>query len=116
MINDLFIYLKPLLLTILFEGIVAYLLGFRNKKSQLLIMLVNIITNPILVTISLFLMYYLDIDKALWIIYGILEPIVIYVEYLLFKKYLNEKYNYILLSFVLNVSSIIGGLICQRIF
>ena len=104
-------FLKPLLLTILLECIVAFILGLRNK-DLILVVMVNIITNPPLVYICLALMYYLGVDKAYLITYLILEPIVIIVEWLIYRQYLNKKTNYLLLSIILNVVSIIGGLIC----
>lgn len=105
------IYLKPLILTIIFECIAGFLLGLRNKDIVLVIM-VNIITNPLLVYICVTLMYYLGIDKAYLITYLLLEPIVIVVEWLIYRQYLSKKMNYLLLSVILNIVSIIGGLIC----
>ena len=113
--NDLVLYLKPLILTVLFEGIAACLMGLRTKKELLLTVLANIITNPLLVYFSLLLMYHMGIEKGRLITYLILELLVILVEYLIYRNHLPGKRNCLLLSFVLNIVSIIGGLICQRI-
>jgi len=113
--DELSVYLKPLILTIIFEGIGAYILGLKTKKELLFTVLVNIITNPPLVCFSLFLMYYFGIEKGTIITYAILEPLVVYVEYLLYKNYLSAK-NSFMLSLTLNLFSVIGGLLCQKIF
>ncbi|MBR5341811.1 MAG: hypothetical protein IK151_07805 [Erysipelotrichaceae bacterium] len=113
--SELTVYLKPLILTIIFEGIGAYILGLRTRKELLFTVLVNIITNPPLVCFSLFLMYHLGIEKGTIITYAVLEPLVVYVEYLLYKNYLSVK-NSFALSLTLNIISVIGGLLCQKIF
>lgn len=114
--NELLVYLKALSLTILFELIAAIIIfKIKNIKDLLVIVLVNIITNPLLVYFSLILMYYLSIETGRIITYLLLEPLVIICEYLLFKKFLNIKLNYLSLAIVLNIISIIGGIICQRI-
>ena len=112
--TELMIYLKPLLLTIFFEMIAAYILGLRTKKELFLTVLVNIITNPLLVYFSLILMYHLGIKTGTILTYSALEPLVIYVEYLIYKSCLSGR-NCLFLSIVLNLVSIIGGLLCQRI-
>ena len=112
--NGLMVYLKQLLLTILFEMIAAYIMGLRTKKELLLTILVNIITNPLLVYFSLILMYHLGIKTGTILTYAILEPLVIYVEYLIYISCLSDR-NCLFLSIVLNIVSIIGGLLCQRI-
>lgn len=114
--SDLYLFLKPLILTLLFEELGAVLLfGIRNKKDLLLIMLTNIITNPLLVYFSLMLMYYLGIDTGTILTYLVLEPIVVLVEYLIYKKYLAGRKDYLIVSFVLNLISITGGIVCQKI-
>ena len=111
--RDLSLFLKPLFLTLLFECAAAYLFGVRNRKDQLLVILVNIVTNPVLVLFCLLLMYYLNIGKAYLITYLILEPIVVYVEYRFYQKYLQTRKDPLLLSVLLNVISILGGIICH---
>ena len=111
--DELRMFIKPLFLTLLFECTAAFLLGIRNRKDQLLIILVNIITNPVLVLFSLLLMYHLGIGKAYLITYLIMEPIVVYVEYRFYREYLQTKKDPLLLSVLLNVISIIGGIICH---
>ena len=112
--NELMTYLKPLLLTILFEMAAAYVLGLRTKKELLLTVLVNIVTNPLLVYFSLILMYHLGIKTGTILTYVLLEPLVVYVEYRIYQNCISGR-NCMLLSLILNLVSILGGLLCQRI-
>lgn len=107
-----FILIKCLLLTIIIELIVALILGIRDKKDILNVILVNVITNPIVVMSQILL--YLRFGYTIEIIgVIILEILVVPVEGLIYKKVLNyRKINPILLSLILNASSlIIGGFI-----
>ena len=113
--NDLVYYLKPLFLTILFEGIAAFLMGYRTLSQQLRILFINAVTNPVLVYFSLLLMYHLGIGKATYLIYLLLEPLVILAEYLYYRRAFSGK-NCFLLSVTLNLISILGGLLCQKLF
>lgn len=111
--DDLMVFLKPLFLTLLFECTAAYLYGIKKKKDLFLIVLVNIVTNPLLVLFSLFLMYHLSIGKAYLITYLILEPIVVYAEYRFFSSFLESEKDPFRLSVLLNVVSVLGGIVCQ---
>lgn len=113
--NELVYYLKPLFLTILFEGAAAWILGYRTLSQQLRILFINAVTNPVLVYFSLLLMYHLGIGKATCLIYLLLEPMVILIEYLYYRKVFPGK-NRFLLSVTLNLISILGGLLCQKLF
>ena len=113
--NDLSLFLRPLLLTLVLECGFAYILGLR-KKELLLTALINLITNPILVYFSLLLMYHIGIEIGQIITYLLLEPLVVISEYLLYRKYLLVKRNCLLLSVILNLISVLGGLLWQRVF
>ena len=113
--DDVLLFLKPLLLTIIFEGIAAYIMGLRSLKELILTALVNIITNPMLVYVSLFLMYHLGIQTGTVLTYLVLEPLVIFIEYLIYRSCLKKR-NCLLLSFILNIVSILGGLLWQMLF
>ena len=112
--DELYVYLKPLVLTILFEGTAAYILGLKSPKQQLLVMLVNVMTNPLLVCSSLFLIYHLGIAKGTVLTYAILEPVVVAAEYLVYRSCLEGR-NCFVLSLLLNAISVIGGILCQGI-
>lgn len=113
--TDLSLFIKPLLLTIILEGVVAYIMGLRSSKEQILVALVNIITNPLLVYVSLFLMYHEGIQTGRVLTYLVLEPLVILVEYLIYRSCLKNR-NCFVLSLILNIISIIGGLLWQMLF
>ncbi len=114
MMDELRVFIKPLLLTIVFEMIAAHFLGLRSRKELLLTALVNVITNPLLVYFSLLLMYHLGRKTGMILTYVLLEPLVIYAEYQIYRNCLSDR-NCLFLSFVLNIVSILGGLLCQRI-
>ena len=111
--SEFSIFVKPLLLTILFETGAALCFGMRDKKDLLLVILVNLLTNPPLVLLSNFLMYYLGIGRGQLITYLILEVLVVYIEYRIYKACLLSEFDPFKLSLILNGISILGGLLCQ---
>ena len=111
--SELSIFVKPLLLTLFFEVGTAWCLGMRNRKDLLLVVLVNILTNPPLVLLSNFLMYYLGIGRGQLFTYLILEVLVVYIEYRIYKACLLFEFDPFKLSLILNGISILGGLLCQ---
>ncbi len=113
--NDIALFIKPLLLTIILEGIASYIMGLRSLKEQILVALVNIITNPLLVYVSLFLMYHKGIQTGTVLTYLVLEPLVIFAEYLIYRSCLKNR-NCFTLSLTLNFISIIGGLLWQMLY
>ena len=112
--DELVLYLKPLLLTVLFEGIAACVMGYRSVREQLYILFINAVTNPLLVYFSFLLMYHIGIENSTLIIYLLLEPLVILTEYLYYRKVFPGR-NCFLLSLILNLISIVGGVLCQRV-
>jgi hypothetical protein len=103
-------YLIPLILTIIIETFVVYMLGFRSKKFLWSVVMVNVITNPALnfllsQTVDLYLSFGMN-----YIL--ILEAIVVVVEYLILKTlFRQEKIPFFQLSFVMNGSSFLLGLL-----
>ena len=103
-----------LLLTIVVEIIFAYLLKVRNKKDFVNIILVNVVTNPIVVIIPIFINFNFG-SLYYYISLVILEILAIIVEGLLYKMFLNyNKINPFLLSIILNILSYISGEIFWR--
>ncbi|HEY5561670.1 MAG TPA: hypothetical protein VIK72_07935 [Clostridiaceae bacterium] len=102
-------FIKALVSTEVIEIIVAFLLGYRGKKFYTILILINIITNPMLNCIVLVL-YYFSIDE--FFIVPVLELLVVIVEWRLFiyalKK--NEK-SYLLLCIIINLSSYLIGVL-----
>ena len=104
------LYLIPLILTIIIELSVAYLLGFRGKNLFLALLVINIITNP-----ALNLVVSQTVD--LWIRFGVsyilvLEAVVVVAEYLMLKfTFKNSKEPFFKLSFVMNATSFLIGIL-----
>lgn len=113
------LYLKVLIVcllsTIIVEVIVSLLLKVRDKKDILNIILVNIMTNPLLVSITVYINIFYGLKYKNIIIYP-LEILVVLVEGLVYKRYLKyKKINPYLLSLILNISSYLIGLFINRI-
>lgn len=106
------IMIRCLLLTIAIETIVGLILGIRNKKDIFNIVLVNIVTNPIVVSIPILIYMYFGYKYEIISLY-VLEVITVLVEGLIYYKVLKyKKINSFLLSLLLNLSSyLIGELI-----
>ena len=103
------IMIRCLLLTIIIELIVALILGVRDKKDILNVILVNIITNPVVV-VSQTILYIKFGYNVEMIGIAILEVLVIIVEGLIYKKVLDyKKINPFLLSLLLNAASFFIG-------
>lgn len=107
-INDLpIIMIKCLLITIIIEVLISILLGLR-KKDILNVILVNIVTNPLVVSIPVLI----NIEYGLFerhISLVILEVFALLFEFIIYKKYLNNKFKPFLLSLILNFSSYFVG-------
>lgn len=108
-INELpLIMLICLSSTIMIELIMSLLLGIRNKKDILNVILVNIMTNPLVVSILMYITYYRLFNTTISII--ILEILVILTEGFTYKKVLTfDKINPYVLSLILNISSYFIG-------
>lgn len=116
-INELpLIMLICLSSTIVIELIMSVLLGIRNKKDILNVILVNIMTNPLVVSILMYITYNRLFNTTISII--ILEILVILTEGFTYKKVLTfDKINPYVLSLILNISSyFIGGLLNNIIY
>lgn len=105
-----YIMARCLILTVLIETIVAFILGYR-KKDLLNVVLVNIITNPIVVTIPVFFnVKYGIMPRHISLL--VLEILTLLGEGFIYHKYLSRrKINPYLLSLILNFSSYIIGVI-----
>ena len=92
-----------LFLTIVIELTASLVLGIRNKEDIYVVILVNICTNPIVVFIANCLIL-IGSNKLIYnIIVIIMEIIVVFVEYIMYKKHLkNYKKSPLLLSLINN--------------
>lgn len=102
-INNIpYILFYCLISTIIIECIGAFILGIRNKKDFINIILVNVLTNPVLVmTLICFN------GKNMYIIcLIILEFLAFLIEGLIYKKVLmHKKIKPFVLSLILNIMS-----------
>jgi len=106
------VLLTCLITTIVVEIVLAYLFKVKSKKDYLNIILVNIITNPIVVLFPYIIYLYHGIT-ARYISLAILELLAFLTEGFIYYKFLKyKKINGYLLSLILNLSSyIIGNII-----
>lgn len=96
-------------LTIFIEIVVAYILNVRNLKDFINIILVNILTNPLVVTVPFYCNIYYGI-MCRNIVLTILEILTVVIEGFIYKKYLNfNKINPYIISLILNFMSYIIG-------
>lgn len=103
-----------LLLTVLIEGLVAFLWGLRRKKDFRLVILVNVLTNPAAVLVYwLYRVYFADTSLLVQVL---IEMVVVTVEALMYRSFAKDERFLIkrpvLLAIVANVLSWgIGGLL-----
>ena len=109
-------FLKPLTETVLLEETGALAIGIREKQDLLLVLLVNILTNPAVVLISHFLHLYLPPVSAWMVILAVVEPLAVIVEYGCYRKYLCASVSPLKTAAILNVLSLFGGfvLLCLK--
>ena len=100
---------RCLIATILIEMVVAIIIGIRNKKDILNIILVNIVTNPLVSSISVYFYYkYGIIYRNISLI--LLEIFTVVFEGFIFSKYIdNKKIKGFVLSIILNTCSYFIG-------
>lgn len=97
-----------LIITLVLETLAAFILRVKDKKDYLNIVLVNFLTNPLLVSITIAVQIFYR--KYYFTILVILEIIAVLVEGFIYKKYLKFKVlNPFFLSLVLNCSSYFIG-------
>lgn len=103
-------YLLALSLTLVIEGGIAYLLGFRKRQYILTLAMINVVTHVILNYLILVLGY-LDIDVTFTLIV-ILEILVVIVEWLLLiYVFRDPKGRFLITSLLANAMSFFIGLL-----
>lgn len=104
-----------LISTLFIECTIAFILRIRDKKDLLNVLLVNILTNPILVSTTTLIKVFVNI-KTYNIALPIFELVAFIVEGFIYHKCLkNKKINGFLLSFILNLSSFFLGILINNI-
>jgi hypothetical protein len=115
-VNDLpKIMIKCLVLTILIELAIALLIGIIKKKDLLNIILVNVVTNPLVVSLPILVMMLHGI-RARYIMLIILEILTVIFEGLIYSKVLDyKKLNPYIISLILNLGSYLIGEVINRL-
>jgi hypothetical protein len=105
---------EALLLTIVIEGIIAWLFGLRSKRELLTVLLINVITNPLLnylITVN----GYFHLISQTTVLVLCLEVVVVFAEWRLLVWVLAQSSRkMLLLSFVMNACSYLAGLLIFR--
>ncbi len=114
-IEDLpFIMIRCLIITIIIELIMGLVIGVQDKKDILNIILVNIMTNPVVVSVPI-LVLLLYGSTARWFSLAMLEVLAVIVEgFVYFKYFKYKKINGFLVSLILNFASYGIGEILNR--
>ena len=115
-INEMpIIMVKCLLITVIIEVIVGIILKVKEKKDFLNIILVNFMTNPIVVTFPVYINIRFGLLERNFAVL-ILEILTVIIEGTIYKKYLKyDKINPYIMSLILNLSSYIIGDIIKYI-
>ena len=101
-----------LFLTIVIELSISLTLGIRKKEDIYVVILVNICTNPVVVSIANYLILINSSELIYNIIVIVMEVTVVFVEYIMYKKYLKDyKKSPLLLSVINNCTSYLIGVI-----
>ena len=107
--NDL-LFLRPLLRTVLIEGIAAWLFGIRNRRDLMLIVLVNAFTNPLLHLLAREFRTVIFGKAASVLVLAVLELLVVFTEGWIYQKGSEMSHPY-RISIILNMCSLTGGLL-----
>ena len=103
-------YLLALLLTLVIEGGVAWLFGFRTGRSQLAVAMINVLTNPVL-NVLLLVLAWQGVEVTLLLVF-LLEILVVLAEWgLLVYVFGGPKGRRFVLSLAANAASFLAGVL-----
>ena len=98
-------------LTIIVEILVALIIKIRTKMDLIHIVLVNVMTNPVIVALTNLISINYGYSAGYTFLY-IAEVFVVLIEGFVYKKYLDyKKINPFVLALLLNVCSYIAGVV-----
>lgn len=100
-------FVVSLLLTECIESITAWCLGMRKKRNFLLIILVNCLTNPVVVYLIWIVRAYGRTNEEVFstVIYIMIEIFVVVIEGFIYRCYMKENKYPFLFSLCVNVIS-----------
>ena len=95
--------------TIVIEGALAFACGVRKRADQLIVLLVNVLTNPLLVSVGYWIL--LRSGAAAYdIATAVMEIAVVFIEGLIYRQFLTDRKHPLLLSLICNAGSFLIGL------
>ncbi len=101
-------------LTVIIEAVFAFVFGVRSGYGQLVVLLTNAITNPVLNCVLTVVSFYLP--RSFYYVFLIpLEVLIVIIEGFIYKKLLTVKLNPFILSLLLNLCSFFLGNIIYKI-
>lgn len=105
------IMLRALALTMIIECAAGWVMGVRDSQGQRIIVLVNLLTNPLVVSLGAAVMFFIG-RQYLAPFTIAMEILVVIIEGMVYKRHLTLKINPFVLSLICNLSSyLIGSLI-----
>jgi len=102
-----------LILTLVFEAGFFLLVGKRNKKDLLLLVLVNVVTNPIVVLSDWLVVLYTSWDIRIVLLF--LETFAVLTEGFCYKKYGKDFKRPLLFALAANAFSFTVGALIQLV-
>ena len=103
-----------LVLTVIIEAVAGYVLGAKKRYDQLVVLLSNLITNPLMNALLTVIAFYSS-ARMYYIALVLFEIIVVITEGIIYEKHLKLKMRPFLFSLLLNLSSLILGYVIIRI-
>ena len=101
-----------LFLTLIIEMITSTWVGIKQSYDMTVVILANIITNPVVVFVTNCTRHFINSNVIYYIVIGIMEILAVIVEYLVFKRYLKYcKKSPMLISLFNNIISFSIGLL-----
>lgn len=100
------------ILTLIIEGVVLYAFGFRQKRTYLVFLIVNLLTQG-------FLNYSFtgpNLSYIWWVKYIVIEICIVAVELILFELFIKEKgpkVNFVLVANLLSL--LVGGYVISSL-
>ncbi len=95
--------------TVVIEGLLAFACGVRRRADQWIVLLVNVLTNPLLVSVGYLILFRFG-ARAYDAATAVLEIAVVFVEGRIYKSFLPDRKHPFLLSLFLNAGSFLIGL------
>ena len=109
------VMLRCLAVTALVEALAAFGLGVRSVRGQIIVLLCNVLTNPLVVSLNVLFTFYFG-RVGHWCSLLVLEAAAFTSEAAVYRALPPCRKNPFFLSAVLNGSSFLIGLLWNQIF